>query len=141
MSTLAPDEVTPSVDDITSWVDPPASEHDPKVEDYLDGDRYVVRADVPGVDPDRDIQVTPKDGVLRLRGERRAEKHHRRRAEIRYGRFERTITIPLGTRPETITAEYRDGVLTISLPAVVASEQQPIPVTRPEPAPRVPPAS
>ena len=137
MTTLARNELTPSEDDLTSWVTPPASEHDPTVEDYVEGDQYVVRADLPGIDPDRDLELTLKDGVLRLAGERRAEGHHRRRAEIRYGTFERTVTVPLGTRPEVVRAEYGDGVLTISLPAVVASEQQPIPVTRTDAAPRV----
>ena len=141
MTTLARQEVTQPEETLVSWVEAPASEHDPKVEDYLDGDRYVIRADVPGVDPDRDIQLTLKDGVLRLCGERRAESQNRRRAEIRHGRFERSIRVPLGTRPETIEAEYSDGVLTISLPAVASSEHQLIPVTRPGSSPPVIPSS
>jgi HSP20 family protein len=135
MTTVAIHDTPPPENDLTSWVDAPASEHDPKVEDYLDGDRCVIRADLPGIDPDRDLQLTLEDGVLRVCGERRAEPHRRRRAEIRYGRFERTVTLPPGVRPEAITAEYVDGVLTISLPAVVTSVPQPIRVVRPECAP------
>lgn len=87
-----------------------------------------------GVDPNEDIQLSVDGNVLRLRGERRAEEHDERRSEIRYGSFERLITLPRSTRAEDVTAEYVNGVLTVSMPTTGAAEPTTIPVTHREPA-------
>jgi hypothetical protein len=67
-------------------------------------------------------------GRLRLHGERRAEEHDRYRTEIRYGSFDRVLTLPAGTKPEDVTAEHADGVLTVSMPAATTpARQEPTP--------------
>ena len=134
MTTLVHRDGPSLVSDLMSWMGAATAQSDLKVEDYFEGDRHIIRADIPGVDPDRDIQLSVEGGMLRLRGERRAEEHDRYHTEIRYGSFERLITLPRGTKPEDITAEYADGVLTVSAPTAAAAseQQQSIPITRRE---------
>jgi HSP20 family protein len=103
-----------------------------KVEEYQEGERRVIRADLPGVDPDKDISVTVDDGLLRLHGERRAEEHDRYRTEIRYGSFDRVLSLPAGTKAEDVTAEYADGVLTVSMPVAAPATPKDVPVTHRE---------
>ena len=67
--------------------------------------------------------------VLRLRGERRTEEHDRHRTEIRYGSFERLVSLPPGTTPQDVTATYADGVLTVSMPMGAPATPAKIPVT------------
>jgi len=49
--------------------------------------------------------------------------------EIRYGSFDRVLTMPVGTKTEDVTAAYADGVLTVSMPAATPSAPQQVPVT------------
>lgn len=92
----------------------------PQVEIARRGDQLVVRADVPGVNKE-DLQVDVDNDVLTIRGERR-ESHEENeggfyRTERSYGQFYRAIPLPEGTSSDQVNAEYRDGVLEISLPA------------------------
>jgi HSP20 family protein len=93
---------------------------DIKVEEFVEGDQLVVRAEVPGVDPDRDIDVSVENNVLTISAERREssrEKFERGyHSEFRYGSFVRQVRLPAGTSPEVISATYRDGVLEIRMP-------------------------
>ena len=99
------------------------------VEEYQEGERHIVRADLPGVDPDKDIDVTVDGDLLRIHGQRRAEEHDGFRTEIRYGSFERVLALPAGARAEDVTADYTDGVLTVSMPSATPATPQEIPVT------------
>jgi HSP20 family protein len=98
---------------------------------HRNGD-LVVRLDLPGVDPAKDVQVTVEDGMLCIRGERHeptgpGELH---RPGWRYGPFEQGITLPEGISTEGITASYADGVLEIVVPEAAALAQpRRIPVT------------
>jgi HSP20 family protein len=91
----------------------------PQIETSRRGDRFVVRADVPGVKKE-DLQIDVEDGVLTLSGERREENTEDRdgfyRSERSYGRFQRAIPIPEGIETDACEATFRDGVLEISLP-------------------------
>jgi HSP20 family protein len=120
------------VSEMRNWFGAAAPEPQIRLEEYVEGDRYVIRADIPGVDPEKDLEVTVEGNMLRLHGERREEKHDRRRTEIRYGTFERVLTLPLGTKPDDIQADYVDGVLIVSAPATHSAEPQAIPVTHRE---------
>lgn len=117
------------VSELMSWFGNVPTQPEIRVEEFQEGERRIVRADLPGVDPDKDIVVTVDEGLLRLHGERRAEKHDRFRTEIRYGSFDRALTLPTGTKPEDVTAEYADGVLTVSMPAATPVVPKKIPVT------------
>ncbi|WP_280256771.1 Hsp20/alpha crystallin family protein, partial [Nocardia wallacei] len=87
-----------------------------RVEDTVDDGRYVVRAEIPGVDPEKDVEVSVRDGQLTIKAER-SEKHEERgRSEFSYGSFVRTVTLPAGARDDDIAAEYAQGILTVTVP-------------------------
>ena len=83
-------------------------------------DDLVVKVEIPGIDPEKDVTIVVQDGSLIVRGERRQEKeideeaYHR--MEVSYGTFERSILIPQGVDENRITASYVDGVLEVILP-------------------------
>ena len=85
-----------------------------KIEEQLEGERYVVRAELPGVDPEKDVEVTLAGEVLKLRVERKEAHTGRTHSEFHYGTFYRAIPVPPGLRPDTVTAGYEGGILTIS---------------------------
>jgi len=84
-----------------------------------DGD-LVVRVELPGMDPERDIDVSVQDGVLVIRGERRFEEQTEAenyvRLESAYGAFQRAIPLPERVSEEDIQANYQDGILEIIVP-------------------------
>jgi len=134
MTAIAHRNGTSLIGELMEWMGATATEPEIRVEEYVEDGRHVIRADMPGVDPRKDISLTVRGNVLTLRGERRAEQHDRHRSEIRYGSFERMITLPRDARPEDVTAEYVDGVLTVSMPVTGSPEPVTIPVTHREPA-------
>ena len=91
----------------------------PSVDIKEEEDRYVIVADVPGVDP-KDIEVTMEDGVLSVKGERvkessdEAKGYHR--VERVHGSFHRRFSLPESANPEGITATGRNGVLEVTIP-------------------------
>lgn len=103
-----------------------------RIEDYMDGDTYVLRAELPGMDPD-DIEVTVSEGVLTIRGERSEETRERDHDEFRYGSFSRSVTLPQGSKVDAIDAQYRGGVLELRVPQDAGTPPpRKIPVTRQE---------
>jgi HSP20 family protein len=84
-------------------------------------DAYIVQADLPGVDK-QDIKVSVEEGVLTLSGSRKAEHQEEnadktwRRVERRWGAFERSLRLGRGVDPSKVAAEYKDGVLSITVP-------------------------
>lgn len=80
---------------------------------------FVIRAEVPDVKKE-DVKVRVENGVLRISGERHLEKETKgkkyHRIERAYGSFERSMTLPDNCKPDDMTAEYKDGMLTLSLP-------------------------
>ena len=86
---------------------------DIRIEERRDGDHYIVRAELPGVDPANDIQVSLAGDELRLQVERRETETEKGHSEFRYGRFYRIIPMPPGTRADTLSAAYADGILEI----------------------------
>jgi len=91
-----------------------------KVDEYMDGDELVVRAELPGVDPERDVDICIADGALHIRAERRQEHNvesgNVRRSELRYGTFSRTIPLPAHAKEEDIQAKCHDGILEVRTP-------------------------
>ena len=87
-----------------------------RVEDFVDDGTYVLRADMPGVDPDKDLDVTIEGDLVTIRGERREEQKDKNHHEIHYGSFARSVPLPRGVRPDQVTARYNDGVLEVRIP-------------------------
>ena len=94
-------------------------------------DRYLIRADVPGVEA-KDLDITTDKGVLILQGRRETrsdeEKNGVRRAERASGRFYRRFNLPDTADSAAIRAEYRHGVLEVSIPKQAEAQPQRIQV-------------
>lgn len=91
----------------------------PAIESYADGDRFVVRVELPGVDP-KDVDIKVAGGVLAVKGSREERSETRKRdfyrREFRYGSFERSITLPEGMKADDLKATFHDGVLELTAP-------------------------
>jgi HSP20 family protein len=90
------------------------------VEEYQEDGTLVVRADLPGIDPDKDLELTIAGGMLHIEAERREEEKQEGkgylRREVRYGSFSRSLPLPEGVTEADIAATYKDGVLEIRIP-------------------------
>ncbi len=91
-----------------------------RIEETVEGDQLVVRAELPGIDPDNDVEISVQDRTLHIRAERRQEtkeeaKGHYR-SEFRYGSFARRIPLPEGVAEDQVTASYKDGILEVLVP-------------------------
>lgn len=86
------------------------------VEDFLEDDVYVLRAEMPGIDPDKDVRIEVAGDVLTISGERREASKDRLRHEFHYGSFSRSVHLPSLAKVDDVTAEYRDGVLELRVP-------------------------
>jgi HSP20 family protein len=106
-----------------------------KVEEYETDGKMVVRAEMPGLDPDKDVEITVGDGRLHVQAERRSETttddKRGYRSEFRYGMFERTLRLPPGATETDIKATYTDGILEVSIPIDATElEARRVPVTK-----------
>jgi len=91
-----------------------------RVEELMDGETLVIRAELPGINPDKDVELTVDDGMLHIHAERRQEKKVEDkdlyRSEIRYGAFTRTLPLPAGAGEKGVDATYTAGILEIRVP-------------------------
>jgi len=103
----------------------------PAVDIVEEKDRFVLRADVPGVDP-KDIDVSMDAGVLSVSGERKSETESDadgvRRIERFSGRFYRRFTLPDSADAENISARSENGILEVSIPKLAAVQARRITV-------------
>ena len=95
------------------------SQWPPRVDIKEEPDRFVIQADIPGVDP-KDIEVHMEKGILTIKGERRTESKTEgdqyTRVERAHGLFYRRFALPDSANPEGITAAGKHGVLEIAIP-------------------------
>lgn len=91
-----------------------------KLEDEMKDGAYEVRAEIPGIDPAKDVDVTVRDGLLTIKAERSEKKESNGRSEFTYGSFSRTVSLPAGADEDAIKASYDKGILTISVPVAEA---------------------
>jgi len=91
-----------------------------RVEEEVDGSDLIVRAEMPGIDPDKDVEISVTDHMLHLRAERREESKSEdegtRRSEFRYGSFSRSVPLPVGATDKDVKASYKDGILEVRIP-------------------------
>ena|SRR5690242_10197821 len=105
----------------------------PTLESYVDDGKFIVRLDMPGVDP-KDIEVNVTEGMLTVRAKREETQEVKKkdylRREVRYGSIERAMALPKGIKAEDLKAAYGDGVLelTAPLPKEIAAKQVKVPV-------------
>jgi len=86
-----------------------------RIEDYAEDGHYVVRAEIAGIDPEKDLEVTADAGYLTIRAHRSSAVEDKHRSEFRYGSFSRAIELPAGADPDDITADYAKGILTVKV--------------------------
>ena len=96
-----------------------------RLEDGMNDGRYEIRAEMPGVDPAKDVDVTTRDGVLTIRAQRSEKAESKGRSEFSYGSFVRSVTLPPGSNEKDINVTYHDGILTVSvgLPQAAPAEK------------------
>lgn len=99
-----------------------------KVEEFVEDGTCVIRAELPGIDPDRDVEIgVTADGILHLRAERQERSDDDRpdgyRSEFSYGLLERSLRLPPGTTSDDVTAAYKDGILEVRVPAPKSEEK------------------
>jgi HSP20 family protein len=102
----------PRAGDGTSWV--------PAIDILSRNGDLVVRAEMPGVDPDRDLDISFQHGVLTIKGERHHEEkideENYYRLESSYGSFHRSIPLPEKVKADEVKATYQDGILEVVVP-------------------------
>ena len=124
---------------LRSWV--PASEYsgldwNPRVDIAEGDDRFVVKAELPGVDKDN-IEIDLVDGNLVLQGEKKQESEAEGksfyRVERSYGSFKRVFALPARVDVESVSASFEDGVLSISIPKIGEAKSRKIQIEKPSP--------
>jgi HSP20 family molecular chaperone IbpA len=86
-----------------------------RLEDEMTDGRYEVRAEMPGIDPAKDVDITVRDGQLTIKAERSEKKEFDGRSEFSYGSFARTVSLPAGADEDDIKATYDKGILSVSV--------------------------
>jgi predicted unusual protein kinase regulating ubiquinone biosynthesis (AarF/ABC1/UbiB family)/HSP20 family molecular chaperone IbpA len=133
--------------DLADWLESPWTGPPPflagqvfRLEESIRDDRYVIRADLPGLDPDNDIEVTVDGRILTIRAERRQQDTGPHRSEFRYGSLARAVRLPARVDPADVAARYDKGVLEVTVPArVIKPEGTRIPVEDADAVPGQPP--
>jgi HSP20 family protein len=133
--------------DLADWLEAPWTGPPPflagqvfRVEESVRDDRYVIRAELPGLDPDNDIEVTVDGRVLTIRAERRRQDNGPYRSEFRYGSLARVVRLPARVDAAKVTARYDKGVLEVTVPVpAVKQEGTRIPVENADAMPGQPP--
>ena len=103
----------------------------PRLESFIEGDKLIVRIDLPGVDP-IDVEVSTLGNILTVKGRREDKKEKKGRNFLRretiYGTFERSLALPQGVKADAIQATYEKGVLELTMPAPKDLAAQKIPI-------------
>jgi HSP20 family protein len=121
MSTLTHRERQGPFVDILDWFDAPwgvfrpVGDNPMRVEDFIKDGRYMLRAELPGIDPEKDLELTVSNGVLTIRAHRQEETQTKYRSEFRYGVFTRSVKLPAGADEDHIQASYDAGVLEVAV--------------------------
>jgi HSP20 family molecular chaperone IbpA len=111
----------------------------PAAEVERDGTDAVIRVELPGLDPEKDVTVEVENGRLVVHGERRDERSEKRDGrslrEVRYGSFRRSFVLPPHVTAENVSASYDAGVLTVRVAGAHSNgDVRRIPVTTGAPA-------
>jgi len=113
--------------DLDSWL---------RVEEYREDGTLVVKAEVPGINPESDVEINLVGNQLQIGVRREERSEHKDKegyhSEFRYGTFSRSVTLPAGVTQDDVQASYRDGVLEVRvpLPEEAVSGPRRIPITR-----------
>jgi HSP20 family protein len=99
-----------------------------RLEEFVEDDKLVVRAELPGIDPEKNVEVSISGGMLHINVTREepAELKDQEgfRTEFRYGSFSRSIALPSGTYESEVKATYDNGILEVRLPIATAAARR-----------------
>jgi HSP20 family protein len=121
MSTLVRRDYRGPLGEALDWLEVPwtvlrpIARHPMRVEDFVRDDSYVIRAELPGIDPEKDVEVTVAHGTLTIKAERRDERADKHHTEFHYGTFSRSATLPADADEENIQAVYGHGILEVTV--------------------------
>lgn len=91
-----------------------------RIEETIDDDAMTVRAEIPGVDPDKDVEISVDDGVLTISAKRESTSKETKdggfHTEFRYGSFVRQIRMPKNADLDALKASYDAGVIEVKVP-------------------------
>ncbi len=87
-----------------------------RLEDRVTDTEYTIRAELPGLDPEKDVQINISNGILTIHAERHDELREQHRSEFRYGMFQRSVRLPGTADEEAVKAHYAKGILEITVP-------------------------
>lgn len=94
-------------------------------------DALVITQELPGVDP-KDVEIGLQDNVLTIKGQKREEKDEKsenwHRVERSYGSFQRSFRLASGVNADKVSADYKNGVLRVTLPKAPEAKRKQIPV-------------
>jgi HSP20 family protein len=119
MSTLARKDFRRPFADLFDWLESPLTMLHPmsaqamRMEDYIKDGRYVVRAELPGLDPEKELDVKVANGILSIKADRQQHAEDKHHSEFRYGSFARHIALPASADEEHIQASYDKGILEV----------------------------
>jgi HSP20 family protein len=103
----------------------------PAVDIREQNDAYLVEVELPGLSKD-DVKITMENNILTIQGEKKQEKEEKRgdyhRTERVYGSFQRSFTLPSSVKNDKIEAQYKNGILTVTLPKVEEAKPKAIEV-------------
>ena len=108
-------------DDMIEWLEAPwavphpITGHPMRVEDYVQDSSYVVRAELPGIDPEKDVEVTVANGILTIKAQRHEATTGKHRTEFHYGTFIRSVALPASADEAHIEASYGHGILELAV--------------------------
>lgn len=104
----------------------------PPMDVYEDKDHLIVKAELPGMRKE-DIDISLHEGSLLICGERKEESQDDQadasRSERFFGRFQRSLELPKPVDPNKVSASYKDGILTVTLPKTEESKPKQITVS------------
>ena len=107
---------------------PFGEQHAVRIEHYRDNGNYVVRAELPGMDPEKDIKVTVEGTELAITAERTVDTKDNNHSEFFYGSFARTVRLPAGADTKKVTASYDAGILQVTVPVHAPVDARKVPV-------------
>lgn len=127
MSTITRKSSHGPFEEIFDWLESPLALIRPagttmRVEDFVKDGRYVLRAELPGMNPEKDIDVTISGGVLTIKADRLDESEGTHRSEFRYGAFTRSLPLPANADEARIQASYESGILEVDVPLQEAGD-------------------
>lgn len=103
----------------------------PACDVHEDNEAVTLRFELAGIEP-KDVDIRFENGVLTIRGERKLEKEEKRdeyhRVELEYGAFTRSFSLPTAVDAEKITAQSKNGIMTVTLPKRAEAKARPIQV-------------